>query len=503
MMNKSKALLNFLKDASALRRTPKSKYDKDDPILWLSKIPKGRAECSSPFTEDIAPEEEDSLQCWLEVKKKRMPVRPPIPAAVADWINPDQLDKPNQPPDLRDEITILVDRKLPDPDSTTDPPRMITQKVPESRKLKDFPRVQDEWLEYLCEKWESWAQSAREWRESQDIYDQVDSMRRRIEEAEERWELLLCVGLLFWRNHRGQDVMRHLLVGPAEIEFVPEKGILRVVPAGNFESMRLEFDMLEFGDQPRTEKLGLEDDLQSLEVAVWRRDEAAKILRKIANTIDSKAQVLEAADVPPVGVPNETPHVYFAPAIILRPRRPTAYDEILAKLGDRLPIDGQWSGAAPWDILIAEGETPPKQEVRIGGQDSYGLPPPARTLFPLASSDEQRRIIDRLSKFPCVVVKGPPGTGKSHTIANLLSHLLAAGERVLVTAQMPKALTVLRDMLPADLQVSLRNEPRGFDGRPEAAGGQCGQDTHSIRTSTRPRVRCQANHRIRARVVQT
>jgi putative protein kinase ArgK-like GTPase of G3E family len=41
-------------------------------------------------------------------------------------------------------------------------------------------------------------------------------------------------------------------------------------------------------------------------------------------------------------------------------------------------------------------------------------------------------------------VQGPPGTGKSHTIANLICHLLATGNKVLVTAQTKRALEVLK-----------------------------------------------------------
>ena len=58
----------------------------------------------------------------------------------------------------------------------------------------------------------------------------------------------------------------------------------------------------------------------------------------------------------------------------------------------------------------------------------------------------------RLQQNPCVLVKGPPGTGKSHTIANLICHLLAMGDRILVTAQAPKALAVLGTLLPADVR---------------------------------------------------
>jgi MoxR-like ATPase len=43
-----------------------------------------------------------------------------------------------------------------------------------------------------------------------------------------------------------------------------------------------------------------------------------------------------------------------------------------------------------------------------------------------------------------VRVEGPPGTGKSLTIANLASHLAASGKTVLITSQKDKALEVTR-----------------------------------------------------------
>ena len=50
----------------------------------------------------------------------------------------------------------------------------------------------------------------------------------------------------------------------------------------------------------------------------------------------------------------------------------------------------------------------------------------------------------RLERHGAVLVQGPPGTGKSHTIANLIGHLLAQGKSVLVTSHTTKALRVLR-----------------------------------------------------------
>src|SRR5262249_55470478 len=53
-----------------------------------------------------------------------------------------------------------------------------------------------------------------------------------------------------------------------------------------------------------------------------------------------------------------------------------------------------------------------------------------------------------VDRKPQTLVQGPPGTGKTHTAAALLSHLLAQGKRVLVTAQTDRALKEVRDKLP-------------------------------------------------------
>ncbi len=71
----------------------------------------------------------------------------------------------------------------------------ITIEMPEALRLKDHPEVEDAWLEYLVNQWEPWAEEMRRWQEVQHIYEDVDFMRRRLEEAEERYELLAVVPL--------------------------------------------------------------------------------------------------------------------------------------------------------------------------------------------------------------------------------------------------------------------------------------------------------------------
>ena len=66
---------------------------------------------------------------------------------------------------------------------------------------------------------------------------------------------------------------------------------------------------------------------------------------------------------------------------------------------------------------------------------------------PLALSDSQLSVIENLENNQLVSVCGPPGTGKSQTIVNLVAHLIANGKTVLVASRMDKAVDVVADRL--------------------------------------------------------
>lgn len=101
-------------------------------------------------------------------------------------------------------------------------------------------------------------------------------------------------------------------------------------------------------------------------------------------------------------------------------------------------------------------ELPPSL-VRVVGVDP-GPPGDAKPLedhdllLTMPSNPEQERVVKRLHSAGAVLVQGPPGTGKTHTIANLIGHLLAEGKSILVTSQASKALRIVRDMVIPELR---------------------------------------------------
>ncbi|WP_343947340.1 AAA domain-containing protein [Pseudonocardia zijingensis] len=148
---------------------------------------------------------------------------------------------------------------------------------------------------------------------------------------------------------------------------------------------------------------------------------------------------------------RSTPTLTLSPSLILRPRSRVllaeAYKQIAAALRDpdvpvpvalaQLVVDTERHERDAW--LHEQGAA----SGNVLGSDP---------LFPLATNEEQNRVIELLRTETGVVVQGPPGTGKTHTIANLVSALLARGQRVLVTSQKDQALKVLREKIPPDLR---------------------------------------------------
>jgi very-short-patch-repair endonuclease len=90
----------------------------------------------------------------------------------------------------------------------------------------------------------------------------------------------------------------------------------------------------------------------------------------------------------------------------------------------------------------------------------------ARIFYPFPSNRAQRKVALLVDDPTTQVIRveGPPGTGKSLTIANLACHFAASGKRVLVTSQKDKALEVvdakLRELNLAELPMTLLRQDR-------------------------------------------
>src|SRR5690606_32362156 len=73
--------------------------------------------------------------------------------------------------------------------------------------------------------------------------------------------------------------------------------------------------------------------------------------------------------------------------------------------------------------------------------------PPAATLYPRNADSSQAAAIFAAHDGHSFVLEGPPGTGKSQTITNLIAHCLGHGKRVLFVSEKMAALKVVHRRL--------------------------------------------------------
>lgn len=431
LLEKSKQLLTLLQEVASLRQKRIADYGDDGEVLWFADLPRDLPPCfegaiRSPFINNST---EESFEKWLEVRKKRKQEFPQVPEKIKPHIPQEFYESPEK------YASKSVDELL----------KLFKNEVgSENENLRNL------WREYLINRWEPWVREYSAWEKIQNIYEKLDFMRRRVEESEEQYELVLAVGLLQWRDHRGVIVKRHILTAQAEIILDPSGSLLKVEPADPEKGFRVELDMLEPQDRPDLSSIRghLENLLEELDIRAWDTSIVGKILSAVANQAHPSSQVEENM-LTPLKMVDETFRIVFAPALVLRKRNLDTYRELVSRLREYVDKNADTiSGLTePWIHFIGEGEYKFEKSSNEGNCEIL-----EKLYFPLPFNEEQRRIVEIFRKRPYVVVKGPPGTGKSHTIANLISHLLASGERVLVTAHAAKALEVLRDLLPEGIR---------------------------------------------------
>ncbi len=316
--------------------------------------------------------------------------------------------------------------------------------------LRDAPEVRAAFETWMSSTWRPWADSERLRRPRREVFDGLFDLHRLAVDRPESVELVLSSGLLHLPGQSGDEgVHVHLVSEPVRVEQDAKTGELVCMLAEDV-GVRLEDDELLSG-VPTFDGSGsavLRDRLLELaETPV--APGVATFLKEWAPRALTTACLVEGDSWEQPAGPQA--RLSLAPALIARRRGAYAlrayYDAIVRSLNDV----GQ-----PVPLGLAQLVQAIEPADRLAWLDRAGATGSADLaedpLFPLPANEEQARIIERLGCDTGVVVEGPPGTGKTHTIANLVSALLARGQRVLVTSEKAQALRVLRDKLPPGMQ---------------------------------------------------
>jgi very-short-patch-repair endonuclease len=437
LVRKAVNLFTFLGRTQQLLVKPVRTVDKFEKALWFGDLPDHPSVHSA---HRAANPDVDSPQLAVDRVPKLDPPR--IPDHLTVWVQ-GPTDDADREPSLRDAIY------EPDPVAIGLGGRTEASDEDEVAErgrieLSEVPEVEDAFGEWLTD-WRLWADRERRDAEVRDTYKELFAIHLAATDHSEEFELVLGVGCLSWKPEEHEQVLRHVATAPITIRLDENLGTLTVLQVPSPEAVSIELDMLDPALIPSPAKI---DEIRQIageyEEHLLDQPAIGSICRRLIHRLDPDAEYDEDGLAPPTGT---RPRGAFAPAIILRRRTNRGLVQIYQQIVTQI----QESGEVPSGVLPlidpdrqpeSEPSTTPGAVVTIDEED----------FLPLPVNDTQRRIIERVDRTAQTVVQGPPGTGKTHTAAALVSHLLAQGKRVLITAHTDRALQEVRTKLPREIQ---------------------------------------------------
>lgn len=452
-MKKEKYLqiFNYLLEFSKLRSNPVRDIESSDTQypdkVWLADIPQ-----YDIFDCITFPNYNSDADYWLKIAKpKNEPQQPQFPKlseTLSDWVEKDSLTNENGTPSIKESIS----------------------KGGKTILLAEQPEVAFEFETYLNEKWIDDLESYKkqfaeyevklaEYEKQSKTYKHLFSIYNKAQQFGEEFELIVGVGLLYFQENANTPLIcRHILTSKAEIsfEYSTRESFIKVSPSIDNE-IQIETDAI----------LDLFEQFDSVDI-IEAEKKVVEFL-KVKNITDSPFdnQIKEAIQIfadrvrtdgqskddlgKSKAVPQK-PTVYYTPALLLRKRNTRSFTALYEKIINDISESDESIDIPSINDIIGFFENPEYFPSDSESENSDYSAVDDTIYFPKKYNDEQIEIIEKARRNNKVLVQGPPGTGKSHTIANLICHLLANGKKVLVTAYTKRALEVLKNQLPTDFQ---------------------------------------------------
>jgi len=360
----------------------------------------------------------------LKAQRPRLTRPPEPPEEIAAWLE-DGWDDPSSAFAVRPALEESEISAAPTIVSFTDD-------AARTASLERWKLLRDEWV-----KTEKPARAAMK------IFESLYALYGRIDREAERVELVLGDGILSWRRADG-GIYHPILLQRLQLQFdasVPEFTLSEAdhpveLYSALFQSMS-DVDGRAIGRcREELEQEGFHPLVNGSTSGFLKR--LVVQLSPRGEFYDDRAPDAEVAD----------PCVGRDPVLFLRSRTlgfAAAIEGILADLRTREDL--------PWSLLNIVGEESSVPEAGTAHPAASGsAPADSEVLLSKPANPEQIRIAQQLEEHGGVLVQGPPGTGKTHTIGNLVGHLLAQGKSVLVTSHTTKALRMVRHHIVPELR---------------------------------------------------
>ena len=290
---------------------------------------------------------------------------------------------------------------------------------------------------------EDWLEERRRWEASESqvvassrLFSELFTLWGKFERESEKLQLFVGDGVLV-ASHAGESVRHPLLLQRVQLEFDARKPRFTIRETG--DPPDLHASLLRYLDVDPRRLLALKQRVAAEEIHPLGGKPTSEFLQGLVQTFWQDGMYFESPR--DVGKPAG-PYVYRQPAFYLGNRN-QGFADTIERYIEILPGTTELPEALLRIVGIETGRGTDRRTTESHAPD---------LLLTRDANREQKRVIHRLDETGAVLVQGPPGTGKSHTIANLIGHLLAQGKTILVTSHASKALRIVRDKVAEPLQ---------------------------------------------------
>ena len=418
-------VFKYLKDFYYLTHPTIIHVNEYKSFLWLDDLPIHPSVSIGNCFTSVA--EEDTDDFILKVTRPELHQCPRPPDNITEWLHPDW-DDPTREVNVKSENAISDRRNdaIPKFNSFNDNPDRVIA-------LSNWLKVRSRWQEREAPA-----------RKALALYEEIYAWHSILDRESESVELVVGDGILTALMEEGK-ILHPILISKLRIEFYPEKPEFQIIeddsPTELYSQVLHKIPEININAVSNLREL-----IQKEDIGPYSGMKTTECLKVWSASLHAHGVYYEN----PQSAHAEDVVLYRRPAMFMR-KKNYSYDSVIEKI----IIDIQNNGATdlPLGGIVNSGalEVPPAdfEECR----NKWSINGEAEDIFfPKESNEEQLLIAHKLMKNKAVLVQGPPGTGKTHTIANLIGHLLSQGESVLVTSQKPKALGVLRNMMPESLR---------------------------------------------------
>ena len=305
-----------------------------------------------------------------------------------------------------------------------------------SLKVANIPDEKKEILEKLLKDRQSWIEDQKKIETVRKLFDVLYSKYLSLDRDSDTLELLVGNGIVKVPN---EDIYYPVLLKKVNFSLDAERNLITVVDNSDDDFITQELYLNFLADVENVNldnvfKLGdkiIENNIHPIS----KNDVIKDFFREFIHNLNPRAEFTEDKKI---SEDDNVITIEWKPILFIRKKDDGKIEAINNIIKD-----------------IEEGGEIPEYLAELVGiieNDKKEIENIPDILFTKETNNEQMEIIKNIYSHKAVVVQGPPGTGKTHTIANLLGHFLAEGKNVLITSQTRKALEVLKEKIPNEIQ---------------------------------------------------